>query len=66
MGVLIRRLLSLCKRFTSADIVKVFSFTAMSTLVKMLTGLISVKVVASIIGPAGWHWLDNLIISPQS
>ena len=53
MGVLIRRLLSLCKRFTSADIVKVFSFTAMSTLVKMLTGLISVKVVASIIGPAG-------------
>ena len=53
MGVLIRRLLSLCKRFTSADIVKVFSFTAMSTLVKMLTGLISVKVVASIIGPTG-------------
>ena len=53
MGVLIQRLFFLCRRFTSADIVKVFSFTAMSTLVKMLTGLISVKVVASIIGPAG-------------
>ena len=35
------------------DIVRVFSFTAVATLVKMLTGLISVKVVASIIGPAG-------------
>jgi PST family polysaccharide transporter len=33
--------------------VKVFSFTAMSTLVRMLTGLISVKIVASIIGPSG-------------
>lgn len=32
---------------------KVFSLTAISTLVRMLTGLISVKVVASIIGPAG-------------
>lgn len=39
-------------RITHLDIVKVFSFTAMSTLVRMLTGLISVKVVASIIGPA--------------
>ena len=40
-------------RITHLDIVRVFSFTAMSTLVRMLTGLISVKVVASIIGPAG-------------
>ena len=43
----------LLKRIAKLDIVKVFSFTAMSTLVRMLTGLISVKVVASIIGPAG-------------
>lgn len=41
------------QRITKLDIVKVFSFTAVSTLVRMLTGLISVKVVASIIGPAG-------------
>jgi len=36
-----------------ADIVRVFSLTSVATLVKMLTGLVSVKVVASIIGPAG-------------
>lgn len=30
-----------------------FSLTSISTLVRMLTGLVSVKVVASIIGPAG-------------
>lgn len=36
-----------------ADIVKVFSLTSISTLVRMLTGLISVKVVATIIGPSG-------------
>lgn len=41
-------------------ILKVFSFTALSTLVKMLTGLISVKVVAIIIGPAGIALLGQL------
>jgi len=45
--------LSFCKRAAKADIIKVFSLTAISTLVRMLTGLVSVKVVASIIGPAG-------------
>ena len=44
---------SLCKRISKEDIIKVFSFTAISTLVRMLTGLISVKIVASIIGPSG-------------
>lgn len=44
---------SLIRRVSSADIVKVFSLTSVSTLVKMLTGLVSVKVVAAIIGPAG-------------
>lgn len=47
------RIFQLLRRATKLDIVKVFSFTAISTLVRMLTGLISVKVVASIIGPAG-------------
>lgn len=41
------------KRTASADIVKVFSFTSLSTLVKMATGFISVKIVAAIIGPVG-------------
>lgn len=47
------KIFQLLRRATKLDIVKVFSFTAISTLVRMLTGLISVKVVASIIGPAG-------------
>lgn len=50
----------LFKRAAKADIIKVFSFTAMSTLVRMLTGLISVKVVASIIGPSGIALLGQL------
>lgn len=41
------------QRALHADIVKVFSFTSVATLVRMATGLVSVKVVASIIGPAG-------------
>ncbi len=53
MQTLIKRSIALCRRAAQADIVKVFSFTSLSTLVRMLTGLISVKVVASIIGPAG-------------
>lgn len=47
------KIFQLLRRATKLDIIKVFSFTAMSTLVRMLTGLISVKVVASVIGPAG-------------
>lgn len=47
------KILSFIQHVTKLDLVKVFSFTAISTLVRMLTGLISVKVVASIIGPAG-------------
>lgn len=41
------------RNILKTDIVKVFSLTSISTLVRMLTGFISVKVVASIIGPAG-------------
>jgi PST family polysaccharide transporter len=41
------------RRVLKLDIVKVFSFTSVSTLVKMIAGFISVKVVAVIIGPSG-------------
>lgn len=42
------------------DIIKVFSLNAVATLVRMLTGMISVKVVAVIIGPAGIALLGQL------
>lgn len=42
------------------DIIKVFSLNAMSTLVRMVAGMISVKVVAVIIGPAGIALLGQL------
>lgn len=42
------------------DIIKVFSLNAVSTLIRMLAGLISVKIVASIIGPAGVALLGQL------
>lgn len=41
------------KYFTQIDLVKVFSLTAMATLVKMLTAFVSIKIVASILGPSG-------------
>ena len=44
---------SIIHRILRADIIKVFSLTSVATLVKMATGLVSVKVVAGIIGPAG-------------
>lgn len=53
MRELINSFFSLFRRVVKTDIVKVFSFTAVSTLVKMLTGLVSVKIVAAVIGPAG-------------
>ena len=36
-----------------SDLLKVFSFTGLSTLVKLLTSYVTLKVVASIIGPSG-------------
>ena len=59
MGI-VHKILSFSQRTLKADIVKVFSFTAMSTVVKMLTGLISVKVVASIIGLSGGAFVGQL------
>lgn len=43
-----------------AEILSVFSFTAISTLVKMLTSFITVKVVAVVIGPTGIALLGQL------
>lgn len=57
---MIAKVRSLFRRAVSADIVKVFSLTAVSTLVKMLTGLISVKVVAVIVGPSGIALIGQL------
>ncbi|NEU10000.1 O-antigen translocase [Flavihumibacter sp. R14] len=47
-------------RILKKDIIKVFSLTAVSTLVKMFTGFISIKIVASLIGPAGIALLGQL------
>lgn len=35
------------------ELIKVFSFTAMSTFVRMITGFVSVKVISVLIGPMG-------------
>lgn len=43
----------LYKRLKSAEIIKVFSLNAIATGIRMLAGLVSVKIVAAIIGPAG-------------
>lgn len=53
MGNMIDRSRHFISKVVKADIVRVFSLTSISTLVRMCTGLVSVKVVASIIGPAG-------------
>lgn len=60
MAGLISRSIELAKRVAKADIIKVFSLTSISTLVRMCTGFISVKVVATIIGPAGVALLGQL------
>lgn len=48
------------KHVSKEDIVKVFSFTSLSTIVRMLTGFVSVKVVSIIIGPAGVAMVGQL------
>mgnify|MGYP003592557139 CR=1 FL=1 len=52
--------LSYIKSVLRLDIVKVFSLNAVSTLVKMLTSFISIKVIAYVIGPAGIAVLGQL------
>lgn len=46
-------MISKIKKVLMSDLVKVFSFTGLSTLIKLITSYITVKVVASVIGPAG-------------
>jgi O-antigen/teichoic acid export membrane protein len=53
-------MLPVVSRIFKKDIVKVFSWNAISTFVRMLTGFISVKVVAVLIGPAGVALLGQL------
>lgn len=48
------------KRIVKKDIIKVFSLTAISTFIRMLTGFISIKVVAVLIGPTGIALLGQL------
>lgn len=47
-------------RFCRSELVKVFSLSSVATLVKMLTGLTSTKVVAVLIGPGGVALLGQL------
>ncbi|MEI3790024.1 MULTISPECIES: O-antigen translocase [unclassified Chryseobacterium] len=46
-------MISKIKKVLTSDLVKVFSFTGLSTLIKLITSYITVKVIASVIGPAG-------------
>lgn len=46
-------LISIFRKLHRSDIIRVFSLTSVSTLVKMFAGFISVKIVSVIIGPAG-------------
>jgi PST family polysaccharide transporter len=50
---MVNKIIERFRRVVNLDIVRVFSFTSVSTLVKMIAGFISVKVVAIIIGPSG-------------
>jgi PST family polysaccharide transporter len=50
---MVNKLIDKLGRVIKLDIIRVFSFTSVSTLVRMIAGFISVKVVAVIIGPAG-------------
>ena len=47
------KIINYLKKISKKDIVKVFSMTSISTLVKMLAGFISVKVISVLIGPSG-------------
>ena len=50
---MINKIMQFIKKIASLDIVKVFSLTSISTLVKMVAGFVSVKIVSVIIGPSG-------------
>ena len=53
-------MLTKTKQILKSDLVKVSFLNAIATIIRMLTGLVSVKVVASIIGPSGIALLGQL------
>ena len=55
-----RGLKNLVHRILGVDIIKVFSLNALATSVRMLTGMVSVKIVAVFIGPSGIALLGQL------
>ena len=60
MGNIIQQSYGLVTNILKTDIVKVFSLTALSTLVKMLTSFVSIKIVAIIVGPEGVALMGQL------
>lgn len=58
--MIVADLFILIKKILKADIVKVFSFTAIATLIKVLTSFVSIKIVAVLIGPVGIALLGQL------
>lgn len=60
MVVAMRKVLEYISKNIKIEIIKVFSLTALSTIVKMITGLISVKVIAIILGPSGIALIGQL------
>ena len=57
---MVGKLFSKVQQVSKIEIVKVFSLTSISTLVRMAAGFISIKIVAVIIGPAGIALLGQL------
>lgn len=51
---------SLPKKALKSEILKVFSLTSLSTIIKMATGFITIKVISVIIGPSGIALLGQL------
>ena len=48
------------KRILRLNLIKVFSLTAISTSVKLLTSFVSIKVIAGILGPSGIALIGQL------
>ncbi len=60
MNRLIGYFAGICRKACGATVVKVLSLTSVATLVRVCTGLVSVKVVAAVFGPAGVAMLGQL------
>lgn len=58
---MIKNIINKLSQTLKSDLAKVFSLTALSTFIKMLTALISTKIVAVIIGPAGVAMVGQLM-----